>query len=134
MIIHDNPTLEELQQVFGQDNFAVGTTGCTVLEGTRGHSVCELELSDKHLNAMGNIMGGAIFTLCDYALAVACNVGVEPTVAVQANIDFMRTTKGKKLTATCSCSKMGSHVEFYTITAVDDLGKLIAQMSATCYR
>ena len=44
----------------------------------KGHSVCEMPIEDIHRNAMGNIMGGAIFTLADFALAIAGNVSQPP--------------------------------------------------------
>ena len=100
----------------------------------RGHAVCEMELADVHRNAMGNVMGGAIFTLADFALAICCNIGEEPTVSVDSNISFFRATKGTKLTATATCDKPGRHLGFYTVLVEDDLGKAIAKMTATCYR
>ena len=93
-----------------------------------------MELADVHRNAMGNVMGGAIFTLADFALAIACNIGEEPTVSVDSSISFLRSTKGAKLTATAVCDKPGRHLGFYTILVEDDLGKAIAKMTATCYR
>ena len=57
----------------------------------------QMELADVHRNAMGNVMGGAIFTLADFALAICCNIGEEPTVSVDSDISFFRATKGTKL-------------------------------------
>ena len=93
-----------------------------------------LELADVHRNAMGNVMGGAIFTLADFALAICCNIGEEPTVSVDSSISFFRSTQGAALTATAVCDKPGRHLGFYTVTVEDDLGKQIAKMTATCYR
>ena len=85
-------------------------------------------------SAMGNVMGGAIFTLADFALAICCNIGEEPTVSVDSSISFFRSTQGAALTATAVCDKPGRHLGFYTVTVEDDLGKQIAKMTATCYR
>ena len=79
-------------------------------------------------------MGGAIFTLADFALAICCNIGEEPTVSVDSSISFFRSTQGAALTATAVCDKPGRHLGFYTVTVEDDLGKQIAKMTATCYR
>ncbi len=133
-MLSDNPTLEELEEVFNQDRFAVETTGCRIIEGSLGHAVCELELADGHRNAQDHVMGGAIFTLCDFAIGIACNIGKDPAVAVESNISFMRSTKGTKLTATANCDKPGSHLEFFTVDVEDDLGKTIAKLTALCYR
>ena len=77
-MLPDNPTLEEIEAVFANDRFATEAAGCRVVSGERGRAVCAMELADVHRNAMGNVMGGAIFTLADFALAVCCNIGEEP--------------------------------------------------------
>lgn len=133
-MLSDNPSREELEAVFENDRFATEAAGCRIVTGSKGRAVCEMELADAHRNAMGNVMGGAIFTLADFALAIACNIGEEPTVSVDSNISFLRSTKGSKLTATATCDKPGRHLGFYTIVVEDDLGKQIARMTATCYR
>ena len=133
-MLPENPTREEIEAVFAQDRFATQAAGCRVVEGMRGHAVCEMELADVHRNAMGNVMGGAIFTLADFALAICCNIGEGPTVSVDSNISFFLATKGTKLTATATCDKPGRHLGFYTVLVEDDLGKAIAKMTATCYR
>ena len=133
-MLPENPTREEIEAVFAQDRFATEAAGCRVVSGERGRAVCSMELADVHRNAMGNVMGGAIFTLADFALAICCNIGEEPTVSVDSNISFFRATKGTKLTATATCDKPGRHLGFYTVLVEDDLGKAIAKMTATCYR
>lgn len=133
-MLSDDPTLEEIEAVFANDRFATETAGCRVVSGERGRAVCSMELADVHRNAMGNVMGGAIFTLADFALAICCNIGEEPTVSVDSSISFFRSTQGAALTATAVCDKPGRHLGFYTVTVEDDLGKQIAKMTATCYR
>lgn len=133
-MLPDNPTRDQIEAVFANDRFATQAAGCRVVEGGRGHAVCEMELGDIHRNAMGNVMGGAIFTLADFALAVCCNVGEAPTVSVDSSVSFFRATKGAKLTAVATCDKPGRHLGFYTVAVTDDLGKDIARMTATCYR
>ena len=133
-MLSDNPTLEEIEAVFANDRFATEAAGCRVVSGEHGRAVCSMELADVHRNAMGNVMGGAIFTLADFALAICCNIGEEPTVSVDSSISFFRSTQGAVLTATAVCDKPGRHLGFYTVTVEDDLGKQIAKMTATCYR
>ena len=133
-MLSDDPTLEEIEAVFANDRFATEAAGCRVVSGEHGRAVCSMELADVHRNAMGNVMGGAIFTLADFALAICCNIGEEPSVSVDSSISFFRSTQGAALTATAVCDKPGRHLGFYTILVEDDLGKAIAKMTATCYR
>lgn len=133
-MLPDNPTRDQIEAVFANDRFATQAAGCRIVSGERGRAVCEMELADVHRNAMENVMGGAIFTLADFALAVCCNIGEEPTVSVDSSISFFRSTQGSTLTATAVCDKPGRHLGFYTVEVEDDLGKPIARMTATCYR
>ena len=133
-MLSDNPALEELENVFSNDRFATQAARCRIVEGQRGRAVCEMPLADIHRNAMGNVMGGALFTLADFTLAIACNVGEAPSVSVSNTIEFLSSTKGSVLTATATCDKSGRHLGFYTVDITDDLGVHVARMTATCYR
>ena len=105
------------------------------VEASQGHAVTVLELDPKkHYNAMGGVMGGAIFTLADYALAVASNYNEPPSVSVSHTIEFLAGAKGDKLIATCDVDKSGRTLGFYTVVVVDDTGRKVAKMTATCFR
>lgn len=130
----DNPNIDEVREFFAHDLWATEACGCEVLEASKGHAVCAFDITERHRNAMGNVMGGAIFTLADFSLAIACNVAEEPTVAVTNTIEFLASTKGTRLIATCDADKSGRSLGFYTAVVTDDLGAEIARMTATCFR
>ena len=133
-VLSDNPELDDVVELFKNDRFATEAAGCRVVEARRGHAVCELPLADIHRNAMGGVMGGAIFTLADFALAIACNLGEEPTVSISNTIEFLAGAKGDTLIATCDVDKSGRKVGFYTVDVADDTGRHVARMVATCSR
>jgi len=133
-MLDENCPIEEVRTLFANDRFATEACGCRVLEAAKGHAVCAFDIADIHRNAQGNIMGGAIFTLADFALAIGCNMGEEPTVAAHNSIEFMNAAKGSKLIATCDVEKSGRSLGFYTVNIVDDLGTPVAKMTATCFR
>ena len=133
-MLDENCPIEEVRALFGNDRFATDACGCRVVEAERGHAICAFDIDRIHLNAQGNVMGGAIFTLADFALAIACNMGEAPTVAVSNTIEYLNTAKGTTLTATCDADKSGRSLGFYTVEVVDDLGTPVAKMTATCFR
>ena len=133
-MLPDNPTRDQIEAVFANDRFATQAAGCRVVEGGRGHAVCEMELGDIHRNAMGNVMGGAIFTLADFALAIASNTGENPSVSVSSTIDYLSASKGACLVATCDADKSGRRLGFYTTDITDDTGRRIAKVTATVFR
>ena len=133
-MIDESCPLPEVREYFGNDRFATEACGCEVVEASRGHAVCAFDVRPVHLNAQGNIMGGAIFTLADFALAIACNIGEHPTVAVSNSIEFMSMARGSRLIATCDANKSGRSLGFYTVDVTDELGTPVARMTATCFR
>ncbi len=133
-MLDENCPIEEVRTLFANDHFATEACGCRVVEASRGHAVCEFDIGDIHRNAQGNVMGGAIFTLADFALAIGCNMGEEPTVSVSNTIEYFASTKGSRLIATCEADRSGRSLGFYTVEVTDDLGARIAKMIATCFR
>ena len=127
-------SLDDVRTFFENDRFATDACGCRILAAGPGHAVCEFEIAEEHKNGFGNVMGGAIFTLADYALAIACNIGEEPTVSVCNTIEFMHVAKGARLIATADVDRSGSTLGFYTVEVTDELGTKVAKMTATCSR
>lgn len=131
-MIDSDASLEQVQRIFSNDRFATKTTGCRVVEAGPGHAVCELDVCERHLNEKGGVMGGAIFTLADFACAVASNIGEEPTVSVAFSIQYLNAVKGKRLIATADAQKNGRTLGFYDCMVRDDLGRDIAHVTGTC--
>ena len=129
-----NSSLQEVRDFFANDRYATEACGCEGLEASPGHAVCAFTIAPVHLNATGNVMGGAIFTLADFALAIACNMGENPTVSVSNTIEFLSASRGTRLIATCDAHKSGRSLGFYEVDVRDDLGVAIAHMEATCFR
>lgn len=129
----EHPTLDEMVSFFREDTFAYERAGCRIVEGWMGHGVCEMEITPGHLNAQGRVMGGAVFTLADYAFAVASMCGAAASVSLTSTIEFMTASKGTKLTATADVDKSGRRVGFYTILVTDDTGADVAKIVTTCY-
>ena len=133
-MIDESCTIEEVRELFANDHFATEACGCRVLEASCGHAVCAFDVADIHKNAQDQVMGGAIFTLADFELAIACNIGEQPTVAVNNSIQYLSTVKGSTLTAECNVDKSGRNLGYYTVDVTDDLGTKVARMAATCFR
>lgn len=133
-MLPERPTIEEMEAYFSKDKYATEATKCRICEGWKGHGVAEMTIEGIHMNAQGKVMGGAIFTLADFALAIASNIGQDPTVNLQSSIEYLKTTRGTKLIATADCVKEGRRIAFYDVVVEDDLGELIAKVSIVGYR
>ena len=133
-MLDESNSIQEVRDYFANDRFASEACACEVLEASHGHAVTAFTISGQHLNAQGFVMGGAIFTLADFALAVACNIGENPTVSVSNTIEYFSPPKGGRLFATADADKSGRSLGFYTVSVTDDLGTPVAKMTATCFR
>ncbi len=133
-MLPENTPIEKIREYFANDRFATEAAGCNILFAEKGEAVCEMKIAPVHRNALGGVMGGAIFTLADLALAVCSNLGEESTVAVSNSIEFIGAAKGERLIARCVCDKSGRTTGFYTVTVTDDRGVLVAKMNAVCAR
>lgn len=124
------PTLEQIRATFAADHFATDAAGCEIRLAEPGHSVCAMTLRPHHLNAAGTPQGGAIFTLADFAFAVAVNAFAETvTVSLQHDITFLSAARGTELIAEANCVRSGRSTCFYTVTVTDDLDTVIAEMT-----
>ena len=130
-MLPENPALQQIQAYFANDKFATQAAGCTIVEGSRGHAVCEMVLDDKHRNAQGGVMGGAIFTLADSCLVrLPATSTSNHRFLVSNTIEFLSGAKGSKLIATCNADKSGRKLGFYTVDVADDTGRKVARMTA----
>lgn len=131
----DLPTLEETRAYFSGDHYATLQCGATIDEIAPGRAVCSCTIERHHRNAMNNVMGGAIFTLADFACAVASNeAGRQPSVTVSSTVEFIGSAKGERLIATCEADRSGRRLGFYTTRVEDECGTLVALVTATCMR
>jgi acyl-CoA thioesterase len=130
-----NIDLEKVRDYFKNDRFATGN-GIVSDSAAQGCVVCGMELSAEHKNAAGGVQGGAIFTLADFAFAVHCNLAmvcgenVKLTVGQSCSISFLKSTKGRRLSAISTCISKGRSISVYRIRIEDDLGVGIAEMLA----
>lgn len=126
--------LERAIEYFKEDQFAYKTTGIRILEADEGRAVCSLEVEDFHMNNHGGVMGGAIYTLTDFAFGIAANTPVNNCVTLSSTLNFLRPTAGPVLYAEAKETKNGRTVCFYDITVKDSEGKLIATAQFNGFR
>ena len=119
-------TIDDARAYFYNDKFATDN-GITLLELDDAHAVSSLTVSERHRNAYGGVMGGAIFTLADFAFAALTNDLERKTVAQQVSINYLSAPKGEKLTATATYKKDGRSSCVVNVDVTDDLGREVAQ-------
>ena len=127
------PTLEEVRTRFQNDRFAT-ESGAIIDEIRDGYAQCSMPILPCHRNAAGAIMGGAIFTLADFAFAVAANWNKPLHVSLSSQITYLSSAKGTTLIAQAQCIKSGHSTCYYEINVRDDRDRLIAHITTTGFR
>lgn len=122
--------IEEARSYFQNDHFAT-ENGTVIEELGENYAVCSLQLTEHHRNALGNVMGGVLFTLADFSFAVASNFGKRPTVSTSSQITFLRAAKGNRLTARAEMIREGRTTVYYEISVFDEPGNLVARVTAS---
>ena len=123
----------ELKTFFENDRFAT-SSGIEILEIRKGFCKTMLRIKSRHLNAANVVQGGAIFTLADLAFAVASNSHGMLSLAVNANISFIKGKSSGVLYAIaeeiCEPGKLG----VYNVMVTDENDDVIACFNGTVYR
>lgn len=125
-------TLEQAREFFQEDRFAMNM-GIEIVEVREGYARCRLPVTPALRNAGGAVQGGAIFTLADFAFAVAANLPGNLTVSVNNSISFLKPGKGAMLFGEAKAISVAKRMCFYEVNITDDLGTLVAVMSVTGY-
>lgn len=133
--------LDIARRIFAADTFATETTGIELehieTDGTSGRARCRLALRPQLRNAMGSVMGGAIFTLADFAFAAAANASVlcEGStlywVSLNSTIHYLAAARGDTLQAEARCIKQGRTSCLYEIDIHDNTGRHVAHVETT---
>jgi acyl-CoA thioesterase len=126
--------LSDICDRFALDRFATEACGLTIEDARAGYARVGFDIEARHANAMGSVMGGAIFTAADFALAVAANFSRMEAVNVSSDIQFVGRAKGSRIIAEATCKKDGRTLCFYTVHVYDDRGTDIAFVNATGYK
>lgn len=134
----DNTALA--REIFLHDTYATDTTGISIAHAGEHEAECHLTLDARHRNARGAAMGGALYTLADFAAAVAANSedleeGVLHWVSLDASIHYLSPATGNRLTARCEALKRGRTTSLYQTTVSEtDSGKKVAIAETTMVR
>ena len=127
-------TLEEVREFMYQDTYAVETTGITIEEiDEDGCVYLRMPIDERHYNGIGRVMGGAIFTLADFAVASTIYANEILTAAISSSIEFIAAGQGAYLTAKGHLDKAGKKICFGGADIFDEAGTMIARTNAQSY-
>jgi acyl-CoA thioesterase len=123
---------EKMTEVVRKDAFAK-LLGIQILAVRPGYSKVQMKVTRHHLNGLGSIQGGVLFTLADYAFAAASNTPGFTTVGINSNISFYERPEGDTLEAECKALSRKKRITGYQVSVRDKRRTVVAHMNALGY-
>ena len=116
-----------------RDKFAK-SIGVQVIEALPERAVCKLEINENHLNGLGLVNGGVLFTIGDLAMAVAANANGSSTVTLNSSIDFIKSVSSGTIVAVATPVKTGRTISRYKVEVrLEENSELLTVLSATSF-
>jgi acyl-CoA thioesterase len=128
-----NLEAEDIKRFFRGDRLAE-YLGIELVHVREGEAVASMVVKEEHMNGINTVHGGAIFTLADFAFAVAANSHGRVTVAINVSISFMKAATSGTLTATANEVSINPKIASYTVNVTDDKDDLVAIFQGMAYR
>ena len=125
--------MEDILKNVKNDRFAQ-LLGIEIVDASPGYALVEMKIEDKHKNGINIVQGGAIFTLADYAFAIASNADGSTTVGINASISYFKAPAGTYIRAEAREESKSKKISGYKVEIKDEDGTLIASFSGLGYR
>lgn len=122
-----------LRNYFERDEFAK-LAGIALLDFGEGWARTRMTIEKKHHNALNIAQGGALFTLADYAFAVASNSYGTVALGVEVNIAFFRGVGEGTVFADAAEVWRHKKLAHYTVLITDEQGNKLAKFDGTVFR
>ena len=124
--------MKKVIELFEKDQFSK-RTGIRIIEVKPGYAECTMTITDDHLNGIGILMGGALFTLADFTFSLAANSHGNLAVTLNASISYLQKCSKGTVTAIASEIFRNNKTGLYNVSLKDEDGHLLAEVRGTCY-
>lgn len=126
--------MEKLQQFFSSEDKFARHTGIELLEMGPGRARASMRIEPFHFNGARTVHGGAIFTLADFAFAVASNSHGTLAMGINTSVSFVKAATKGTLYATAQEQALNPKLASYLVQITDDAGDVVAIFQGMVYR
>ena len=123
---------ETLRHHIENDGFAT-ESGMRLVELRPGFAKTCFTVENRHMNNVGMVHGGAIFTLAAFAFGAAARSGGKVAVGVNTNLSFLKATRSGTLYAEATEISRSRKLSVCTVRVTNDAGELVAFFQGTAY-
>lgn len=126
--------MQKVKSFFEAEDKFARHSGVELLEVKPGYARARMKIEPYHLNGAKTVHGGAIFTLADFAFAVASNSHGSLAMGINTSVSFVKAGISGALHAEATEEACNPRLGTYLVRIIDDNHDLIALFQGTVYR
>jgi acyl-CoA thioesterase len=124
--------LDALRARLNQDEFAAAN-GIELVDVRPGHARMRMAIGRRHLNSLGLVHGGAMFTLAATTFFAACNASGNVAMGINMSIACLHPVVEGVLEAEATEISRSPHLAHCVVRVTDSQENLVAQFQGTAY-
>ena len=126
--------MQELIPFFSSEDRFARHSGVELVEMGPGWAKARMKIEPFHFNVARTVHGGAIFTLADFAFAVASNSHGTLAMGINTSVSFVKAALTGTLYAEARELSRNARLATYSVMITDDTGDTVAIFQGMVYR
>ncbi len=126
--------MKQIKQIFATGDLFARHNGIELLEVEPGLAKASMKIQPYHFNAAKTVHGGAIFTLADFAFAVASNSHGTLAMGINTSVSFVKAATKGTLYAAAREQARNPKLASYSVQITDDADDVVAIFQGMVYR
>jgi acyl-CoA thioesterase len=126
--------MQKLKNFFSTNDQFARHAGIELVDVGPGWAKASMKIEPFHFNGARTVHGGAIFTLADFAFAVASNSHGTLAMGINTSVNFVKAAIKGTLFAEAMEQSKGPKLASYSVMVTDDAGDVVAIFQGMVYR
>jgi acyl-CoA thioesterase len=126
--------MQELKDFFSTNDLFARHAGIELVDVGPGWAKASMKIEPFHFNGAKTVHGGAIFTLADFAFAVASNSHGTLAMGINTSVSFVKAALAGTLYAEAKEQSINPKLATYLVMITDDAGDTVAIFQGMVYR
>jgi len=126
--------MKNIQKFFSAEDMFARHTGIVLLDMGPGWATASMKIEPFHYNGAKTVHGGAIFTLADFAFAVASNSHGTLSMGINTSVSFIKAATKGTLYAEAREQALNPRLASYSVRITDDVQAVVAIFQGMVYR
>lgn len=126
--------MQAIKQFFATEDKFARHNGIKLLDVALGWAKVSMKIEPYHFNGAKTVHGGAIFTLADFAFAVASNSHGSMAMGINTSVSFVKAATKGTLYAEATEQSLNAKLATYLVNVTDDDNAVVAIFQGMVYR